>query len=368
MSNPFAQPPPPATKLGRYRQFSPRAGVHISPIILGGMSIGDKWEKVGLGAMNKESSFQLLDAYYKAGGNAIDTANVYQDGSSEEIIGEWMEARGVRDQMFIMTKYSNNLKMADNTVHQKVMYTGNHVKSMILSVEESLRRLRTNYIDLLFVHWWDYMTSIEEVMDGLHNLVTQGKVLYLGISDTPAHIIAEANTYASWSVLERDFEREYIELARRHNMAITPFGVLAGGKIRSDEEEKRRRETGEAVLDHGWERNEDEKKMSNALEKVAKEIGAKHVTSVAIAYIMQRTPYVFPIIGGRKVEHLMNNLEALDLVLKPEHMRFIESVIPFNPGWPYNLFGNDESDYNMLYKSAGHLDKWPLQQAIRPSV
>ncbi|KAH8102188.1 Aldo/keto reductase [Cristinia sonorae] len=377
----LAQPPLPS-KLGRYRQLAPRAGVHISPIILGGMSIGDKWEKMGMGCMNRESSFKLLDAFYQAGGNAIDTANFYQDGSSEEFIGEWMEERGIRDQIFIMTKYTNNARMGKPPCFgQKIMYTGNNIKSMHISVEESLKRLRTDYIDLFYVHWWDYTTTVEEVMDGLHNLVVQGKVLYLGISDTPAHIVSEANTYAKyngktpfvvyqgeWSVMNRDFEREMLPVARRHGMAICPWNVLASGRIRTDEEEERRRQSGEGgrtLFGTKWERNENEKKMAKALEQVAKDVGAKHITSVAIAYVMQKSPYVFPVIGGRKVEHLMNNLEALDIALKPEHIAFIESVIPFDLGFPYTFF---EDDYNVWYKTAGHVDKWPTSQAIRPST
>ena len=104
MSKVWIPAPEPPTKLGRYRQLSPLAGVHVSPICFGAMSIGDKWEKLGMGAMNKESSFKLLDAFYEAGGNFIDTANNYQDESSEEFLGEWMEARGVRDQMVVATK------------------------------------------------------------------------------------------------------------------------------------------------------------------------------------------------------------------------------------------------------------------------
>ena len=106
-------PPPPPTKLAIYRQLSPLAGVHVSPLCLGAMSIGDKWDKFGMGAMNKETSFQLLDAFYAAGGNFIDTANNYQDETSEMFIGEWMESRGFRDQIVIATKV-NSTRARDN--------------------------------------------------------------------------------------------------------------------------------------------------------------------------------------------------------------------------------------------------------------
>ncbi|THH30953.1 hypothetical protein EUX98_g3234 [Antrodiella citrinella] len=276
-----------------------RAGVHVSPIVLGGMSIGNQWHSIGFGSMNKADSFKLLDAYYEAGGNFIDTASNYQDGSSEKFIGEWMEERGIRDQNFIATKYTNNIKMgeAGEGVGQKAMYVGNNKKSLHLSVEQFLKNLRTDYIDLLCVHFWDYTTSVEEVMDSLHNLVVSGKVLYLGISDAPAHVVAEANTYAKyngktpfavyqgrWSVLNHEFEREILPMCRRQGMAITPWNVLCGGKIRSDEEEERRRQSGEkgrALFGQGWKRNENETEMSRALEQVAKEVGAKHITSGA---------------------------------------------------------------------------------------
>ncbi|TCD70760.1 hypothetical protein EIP91_001789 [Steccherinum ochraceum] len=379
----FAPPPSPKTNLARYRQFSPCAGVHLSPIGLGAMSIGDQWEKVGFGAMNKEFSFKLLDAYYDAGGNFIDTANNYQDGSSERFIGEWMEQRGIRDQIFVATKYTNNTNIGSfDVVGQKVISTGNHLKSLKLSVERSLKHLRTDYIVLLYLHWWDYTTSVEEIMDGLHNLVTSSKVLYLGISDTPAHIVSEANTYAkyngktpfiayqgAWSVLERDLEREILPMARRHNMAIVPCNVLATGKIRTDEEEERRRQTGvhgRTTMSQDWERNENEKKMAKALEQVAKEVGAKHITAVAIAYVMQKAPYVFPIISGRKIEHLMSNIEALSVSSSDEHIKFFESVLAFEFGFPYQYFPIDE--YAFLWKPIAHNDKWPRAQPIRPGT
>ena len=172
--------PAPPTKLGVYRRLSTTAGVHVSPLALGGMSIGDneRWGTV-LGSMDKAASMKLLDAFYEAGGNFIDTANNYQDETSEKIIGEWAENRGIRDQLFIATKYTTGYKLGDPNVQQQVMYLGNNTKSLHISVHDSLKKLRTTYIDLLYVHWWDYETSIEEVMRSLHALVQAGKVLYL---------------------------------------------------------------------------------------------------------------------------------------------------------------------------------------------
>ncbi|KAG5219944.1 Aldo/keto reductase [Salix suchowensis] len=326
------------------------------------MSIGDKWEAYGMGTMNKEASFKLLDAYYEKGGNFIDTANNYQDESSEEIIGEWMESRGNRDEIVVATK------------------------SMHLSVEASLKKLRTSYIDIFYLHWWDYETSIEEAMTALHNLVIQGKVLYLGISDTPAWVVSRANQFArdhgktpfsiyqgAWNVMERSFERDIIPMARAEGLALAPWNVLAGGKLRTDAEEQRRRETGEKgrmLVGPNWERSPDEVKVSRALEKIAKEVGAKHITSeerriVAIAYLMHKTPYVFPIIGGRKVEHFYANMEALDITISDEQIKELESVLPFDPGFPNTMVG-DGAEFPIFFTNAGLIDKQPRVQPIRP--
>ncbi|KAF9046363.1 Aldo/keto reductase [Panaeolus papilionaceus] len=388
-------PPPPTTGLGRYRLLSPRAGVHVSPIQLGGMSIGDRWGDIGMGSMDKDSSFKLLDAYFDNGGNFIDTANNYQDGSSEEFIGEWAEKRGIRDQLFIATKYTNNFRLRDpSIVDHKILFAGNNSKSLKLSFKKSLERLRTDYVDLLYVHWWDWDTSIEEVMHALHNLVTQGKVLYLGISDSPAWVVAKANAYAranaltpfviyqgNWNILERSFEREIIPMARSEGLALAPWNVLAGGKFRTDEEEAKRLESGEngrTLFGGDWLRNDREKAISSALEKVAKEVGATHITSVtpflrdditsvAIAYVLQKVPFVFPIIGGRKIEHLLANLEALELTLTSEHFKYLESIVSFEPGFPNNMIG-DGTAYRAVWSASGALDRQSGLETIKPNT
>ncbi|KAJ7608608.1 NADP-dependent oxidoreductase domain-containing protein [Mycena polygramma] len=353
------------------------------PLQLGGMSIGDKWAKMGLGAMDKEASFKLLDAFYDKGGNFIDTASNYQDESSESFIGEWAEKRNIRDQLVIATKYTANFKTRNTDFAQQINYTGNNVKSMHISVEASLKKLRTTYIDILYVHWWDWNTGVEEVMNGLNHLVTQGKVLYLGVSDTPAWVVLEANRYARdhgkspfviyqglWNVLDRSFEREILPMARAHGLALAPWNALAGGKFRTDAEEEARRASGEkgrVLTGPNWERNENEKKMSHALEKVAAEVGAKSLTAVAIAYVLTKVPYCFPIIGGRKIEQLDANIEALDISLSQEQMEFLEGVVPFDPGFP-NIFISDATKGPSAWLSmGGQLARQPILEAIRPA-
>ncbi|KAI0668879.1 aryl-alcohol dehydrogenase [Trametes maxima] len=346
------------------------------------MSIDDKWGALGMGAMDKDTSFKLLDAFYDAGGNFIDTANIYQDETSEEFIGEWMEARGIRDQMVVATKYTSNFKRGSGGVKQQTHYVGNNMKSLRLSVEASLKKLRTSYIDILDLHLWDYDTSVEEVMSGLHHLVASRKVLYLGVSDTSAWIVSKANMYArmsgktpfviyqgAWNVLQRDFERDIIPMARAEGMALAPWNVLAAGKIRTDAEDEKRRNTeekGRMLAGTDWERNEDERRVSRVLEEIAREVGAKSIQAVAIAYLMQKVPYVFPLVGGRKVEHLLGNMEALEVSLTECHIKKIEDAVPFDPGFPHGMIGNG-TQYQPLFTSAGHFDKWPLPQPIRPS-
>ncbi|KAF5343660.1 hypothetical protein D9758_014698 [Tetrapyrgos nigripes] len=379
----FLTPPlAPKTKLGRYRQLSPRAAIHVSPISFGGMSVGDAtWNT--LGAINKEKSFELLDAYYDNGGNFIDTANIYQNGSSEAYIGEWMEKRKIRDQMIIATKYSNFTHNGDNnSIAQRINYVGNNVKSMKLAVETSLQRLRTSYIDIFYVHWWDNHTSVEEMMDALHNLVVAGKVLYLGISDTPAWFVVKANAYAKsvgktpfvlyqgeYSVLKRDMEREIIPMCAQEGLGLHVWGVLAGGKIRTNEEEKRRLESGEkgrtTPWDAEWLRKPDQVKVCDGLEAVAKEVGAKSIGAVAIAYVLHKTQYIFPMVGGRKVENLLSNIEALDISLTDEQIKYLDGLKEFDLGWPYNLFGT-AGTYPMLVTIHATVDPIPKPSPIQP--
>ncbi|KAH9075007.1 Aldo/keto reductase [Lactarius deliciosus] len=376
----YPPPPPPPTKLGRYRTLSPLAGVRVSPLQLGAMSIGDKWNDFGMGSMNKEDSFKLLDAYFDAGGNFIDTSSNYQDETSETFIGEWAEKRGIRDQLVIATKYSSNYKRTLES--HKVNYSGNSAKTLHLSVEASLKKLRTTYIDILYVHWWSYTTSVEEVVNSLHVLVQQGKVLYLGISDTPAWVVSKANQYAkdhgktpfsiyqgNWSIFDRSFERDIIPMARSEGLALAPWGVLAGGKIRTNAEEARRKETGEkgrTILTSDWERTPEERKVCDVLEEIGKEVGTESITAIAIAYHLQKLPYVFPIIGGRKVEQLKDNIIALDISLTAEQIKRIEEATPFDPGFPFAMFGNGTYEIP-LSLNAGHYDRVPFSQAITPT-
>ncbi|KAJ4490021.1 aryl-alcohol dehydrogenase [Lentinula aciculospora] len=379
--------PGPHQKLARYRQLSPRSSVHVSPLCLGGMSIGDQWS-AGFGSMDKQSSFKLLDTYYDAGGNWIDTANNYQEGSSEEFIGEWMEQRDIRSQMIIATKvraqYTHTTTdFSWDTTKQKVNFVGNNLKSMRVSLEISLKRLRTDYIDIFYVHAWDMHTSVEEIMDGLHNLVAAGKVLYLGISNAPAWLVVKANDYARstgktpfvvyqapYSILKRDIEREILPMCQHEGIALNLYFVLAAGHIRTTAEEEKRRASGEqgrqGFFFGSWERTSSEAAICDGLEKLATEIGVKSISALAIAYVLHKAPYMFPIIGGRKVEHLQSNLEALEISLSKAQKEFLDGLQPFDKGYPLNVLG-DPSGYPRPVKSIATIDTIPVATVITPA-
>ncbi|TGJ81364.1 hypothetical protein E0Z10_g7401 [Xylaria hypoxylon] len=378
--------PPPPTELGRYRILSPTAGIRVSPLALGAMSIGSAWSSF-MGSMNKEQSFELLDAYFQKGGNFIDTASNYQNEESERWLGEWMAVRKNRDQLVLATKFTTDYKSYELGKGQVVNCCGNHKKSLHMALRDSLVKLQTDYVDILYLHWWDWTTSIEEVMDALHLVVQQGKVLYLGISDSPAWVVSAANTYARahaktpfsiyqgrWNVMHRDFERDILPMARHFGMALAPFHVLGQGKFQSTKEIEERKKKGESLRTlsdaklSGVEQSEQEIKISSALAKVAEEHGIESVTAIAVAYVMAKYPYVYPIIGGRKVNHLEDNIQSLKINLTEKQIEYLESIAPFDLGFPYNYIGTDLNETGKCptpIASAGHLAIVRNTQPIR---
>jgi aryl-alcohol dehydrogenase-like predicted oxidoreductase len=374
-SSPFGPAPTPKSLLGYHRVLAPVAGVRVSPLCLGTMNFGDAW-KGFLGECNKETTISMLDYFYENGGNFIDTANNYQNEESETWIGEWMASRGNRDEMVIATKYTTRYPSA--SVGLSSNYQGQHAKSLKLSLEASLKKLQTSYIDLLYIHWWDFTTSIPEVMHSLHNVVTAGKVIYLGISDTPAWIVSKANEYARqkgltpfsvyqghWSAAERDFERDIIPMCESEGMAIAPWGALGRGQFKLPEHHEEHLAKGEG---RKGQQTEKVKQISIVLDKLAQKKKTL-ITSVALAYVMHKYPYVYPIIGGRKVEHLKGNIEALSVELSDEDIDEIDGAAPFDIGFPmkmlfeYNM-GGEPKKYNTrmtgkdvpLLQNAVHLD------------
>ncbi|MDP4163375.1 MAG: aldo/keto reductase, partial [Bacillota bacterium] len=206
-----------------------KSGLRVSELALGTMTFGEDW---GFGA-SKEESQKIFNAFVEAGGNFIDTAVNYTNGTSEKYVGEFI--REQREQFVLATKYTLNTRPNDPNGG------GNHRKNLVQSVEKSLKQLQTDYIDLLWLHAWDFMTPVEEVMRALDDLVRAGKILYVGISDTPAWIVSQANTLASlrgwtpfiglqveYNLLQRTPERDLLPMARALDIGVTAWAPMAG--------------------------------------------------------------------------------------------------------------------------------------------
>ncbi|KAL8715765.1 MAG: hypothetical protein Q9220_000432 [cf. Caloplaca sp. 1 TL-2023] len=376
--SPFPPAPKPKTLLGYHRILSPTAGVRVSPICLGAMNFGNAWKEF-LGECDKKTAFEILDYFYENGGNFIDTANNYQGEESETWIGEWMAERKNRDEIVLATKFTTGYPPGPKVV--KANYQGNHAKSLKVSLEASLKKLQTDYIDLLYLHWWDFSTSIPELMQALHHQVAAGKILYLGISDTPAWIVSKANQYARdhalttfsvyqgrWSAAQRDFERDILPMCEDEGMAMAPWGALGQGLFKTEEEMERTKAESRKMAPP----NEKTKAISIALDKIAKEKGTQ-ITGVAMRYVMHKSPYVFPICGGRKIEHLKGNIEALSIELTDEEIDEIDKAVPFDIGFPLSmLFEMGGEKYNtrmttkdiLLVNTTANLD--PVQKFKAP--
>ncbi|KAL7948795.1 NADP-dependent oxidoreductase domain-containing protein [Trichoderma barbatum] len=373
--------PQPKSLLGFHRQLAPTAAVKVSPLCLGGMGFGTAWENI-MGSCDKEASFELMDYFYSQGGNFIDTAGNYQGGESEAIIGEWMKTRDNREEMIVATKYTSAWRSAEEGTRIQSNYGGNNKKSLTVSIEASLRALQTSYIDLFYVHTWDFTTSIPELMHSLHNLVVAGKVLYLGISNTPAWVVSKANEYArqkgltqfsvyqgQWNAAEREIERDVVPMCIDEGIALAPFGVLGMGYFRTSAQRAAEKEEDREGRKVAFVDKPQKTIMADALEKIALAHGTS-ITSVALAWARTKAPYVFPIVGGRKIEHLKANIEALGIDLTDEEKDSIESAVPFHFGYPQEFLGGPKgavygSD-TWTTKKLGHFDWVTPPQAPKP--
>ncbi|KAK5091885.1 putative aryl-alcohol dehydrogenase aad14 [Exophiala xenobiotica] len=239
---------------------------------------------------------------------------------------------------------------------------GNHKKAMMLFLRNSLAKLQKTYIDIFYVHMWDHSSSIKEIMDSLHILVEQEKALYLDVSDTQACIVTAAIEYAysngktpfsiyqgKWSVMRRDFERDILPMARHYGMALPPRGAMGQGKFQTKSQMEERGKSGEGFrLFPGSGQTEDEVKISAALENIAGELNARagqeklySISAIALAYVLTKAPRVFPIVGGRRVEHLMANIRALEIRSSKERILELEGALPLYLGFPMDFIGED---------------------------
>ncbi|MFS2190366.1 aldo/keto reductase [Mucilaginibacter sp. Mucisp84] len=320
-----------------------RSGLKVSELCLGTMGFGTEG---GWGA-EKDASFAIMDAFANAGGNFIDTANVYKLGTSEKIIGEYLDNHD-RDYFVLATKYT----LKDNTTNPNA--SGNNRKNMMRSVEESLKRLKTDFIDVLYLHIWDNITPIDEVLRGLDDLIKQGKVNYAAISDTPAWVVSKGNTLAGlmgwsqfialqveYSLLARTAERELIPMAKHYGMTVTPWAPLAGGALTG---KYLRGEPGR-VKPESNRRNDRAKTITEVVVGIAAELGVSE-SHVALQWMMDRDFRCIPIVGATKIDQLNDNLKAIDTKLTPEHFKKLNEVSAIELGFPGDFFNEDAVKMN----------------------
>jgi aryl-alcohol dehydrogenase-like predicted oxidoreductase len=327
----------------KYRLLG-HSGLRVSELALGTMTFGDDW---GWGSP-KDEARKIYDAFREAGGNFVDTANFYTGGTSESFLGEFMKNH--RQSMVLATKYTNAQSGTDPNA------AGNHRKSMVQALEASLKRLQTEYIDLYWVHIWDQITPVEEVMRGLDDLVRQGKVLYVGISDAPAWWIAQANTLAQlrgwssfvglqieYSLIERSVERELVPMAKALNLGLTVWSPLASGiltgKYHGHGSSEQGRLTNEMMKSFMPEQKRTDRVVA-AVKAVSDQTG-RSMAQVALAWLRCRPVPVIPIIGARKLSQLRDNLASIDLSLSAEQVKALDEASQIDLGFPYHLYAKE---------------------------
>jgi aryl-alcohol dehydrogenase-like predicted oxidoreductase len=308
------------------------------------MTFGEDW---GWGTP-KDDSRRIYDAFREAGGNFFDTANFYTNGSSESLLGEFI--KGHRESVVLATKYSNAPPGKDPNA------AGNHRKSMMQAVEGSLRRLKTDYIDLYWLHIWDTITPFDEVLRSFDDLTRQGKILYAGVSNAPAWWIARANTVAElrgwnrfaglqveYSLIERTVERELLPMSKALGLGVTAWSPLAGGWLSGKYSENRK--TGGRLDEQQWrdnalEVNERSKFIVAEVATVARETGCSSA-QVALAWLRHRDVPVTPIIGARKIEQLKDNLASLELKLTADQRERLDMVSRISMGFPHDFLNKE---------------------------
>lgn len=337
----------------RYKLLG-RSGLRVSEIALGTMTFGPgaDWSRT------EEESRAVFDAYVEAGGNFIDSANMYTGGESEKIVGRFVAAD--RERFVVATKYANAVPGSGNP-----NAAGMHRKSLVQSLDASLTRLGLDYIDLYFVHWWDYTTPVEEVHRALDDAVRAGKVLHIGLSDVPAWVVSRAHAYhelrgyapiaamqLEYSLVQRSIEREHLPMGRTYDIATTAWSPLAGGILtgkyggsQRSEDPKRMDSMQLQPLD---ERNA---RIADAVRQVADQIGARPA-QVALAWVIAKG--VIPIVGATKAEQMRENLVAADLRLDPKIITELDAASDFDRGHPYSML---EWDMPMALGYGGMVDR-----------
>jgi aryl-alcohol dehydrogenase-like predicted oxidoreductase len=312
------------------------SGLRVSEVCLGTMTFGTDW---GWGA-DENASRRQFELFTEAGGNFIDTANKYTDGSAETIVGRLLA--GQRDGFVLATKYSLSTRAGDLNAG------GNHRKNLVQALEASLRRLGTDYVDVFWLHAWDYLTPVEEVARALDDQVRAGKVLYVGVSDTPAWIVAQMQTIARlrgwspfvglqipYSLVQRDVERELLPMARALGLGVTAWSPLGGGVLSGKYNQpgatgpRRLSGVDAAKLD-----------IARAVAKAAEELGVS-ASQVALAWLRSRGGIV-PILGARTPAQLTDNLASLDLALPEGQLADLTAVSGVPLGFPHDFLASQD--------------------------
>jgi aryl-alcohol dehydrogenase-like predicted oxidoreductase len=336
----------------KYRLLG-RSGLRVSEICLGTMTFGEEW---GWGA-SKEESRRIFETFASRGGNFLDTANRYTEGTSEKWVGELIAPE--RERFVLATKYTLTMRPDDPNG------SGNHRKNLVQSLDASLKRLRTDYIDLYWLHAWDYLTPIEEVVRALDDVVRSGKVLYVGISDTPAWIVSRANTIAElrgwspfialqieYSLVERTAERELLPMAHALDLAVTPWATLGGGLLTG--KFSRGGPRGATRLKEGSARlKEAPLAIARAVDAVADSIG-RPSSQVALAWVRAQRGNIVPIVGARTSEQLAECLGALDSPLGEEEIARLDEASRIPLGFPHDFLRQDP--IRKLVRSDKHPD------------
>jgi aryl-alcohol dehydrogenase-like predicted oxidoreductase len=323
----------------RYKLLG-RSGLRVSELALGAMTFGTE----GWGADENESR-RVFERFREAGGNFVDTANVYAGGASETLLGRFLGED--RERIVLATKYTGATRSRD------VNASGNHRKCMMESLHASLRRLRTDYVDLYWVHARDFLTPIEEVMRGLDDLVRQGKVLYVGVSDTPAWEVSRANTLAElrgwspfvglqirYSLLDRAAERELLPMARALDLAVTPWDTLGSG-ILAGKYNRDPKARGRAAL-RGRVRERD-LSIAGEVLKVAEEIG-RSPAQVALSWVREGLGVIVPLVGARTAAQLEDNLGCLAFSLDPSQKARLDEASRIELGFPHDFLAQFATD------------------------
>ncbi|UCG51311.1 MAG: aldo/keto reductase [Candidatus Latescibacterota bacterium] len=322
----------------RYKLLG-KSGLRVSELALGAMTFGEEW---GWGASKSESR-KMFDAFVKAGGNFIDTANRYTEGTSEKWVGEFVASD--REHFVIATKYTLFMRRDDPN------FSGNHRKNMMQSLEASLKRLGTEYVDLYWVHAWDFTTYVDEVMRALDDLVRQGKVLHIGISDTPAWIVSQANTIADlrgwtpfvglqirYSLIDRTAEADLLPMARAFDIGVTPWSVLGAGVLTGKYLKKTPPREGRAK--EGAAKDKRNLTIAEEVAAVAEAIGCTS-SQVAISWVRQQRGVIVPLLGARTLSQLKDNLGALDVTLDQKHLERLDKASRVDLGFPHGFLAQD---------------------------